>query len=162
MNTVADEVLITFKSWMPQSRICRYFPVRSCGLIILYTFDFKKFTMFLKFFLKMRPSSKVGTAMARPTGPVQPGLKWDFTVLHKYVLSHTFNCISYHLVTLSQPSYQQFFLSHTIAATSDIYLISSSFHYTIMFYKKYTEASLKQVKTLYVVSARPLSTIIVI
>ena len=28
--------------------------------------------MFLNFFLKMRPSSKVGTAMAGPTGPVQP------------------------------------------------------------------------------------------
>ena len=86
MNTVADEILITSKSssfecrcpkcagWMPQSRICRYFPVRRCGLIILCTFDFKKFTVFLKFFLKMRPSSKVGPAMAGPTGPVPPGL----------------------------------------------------------------------------------------
>ena len=33
--------------WMRLSRICRHFPVRRCGLIFLYTFAFKSFTMFL-------------------------------------------------------------------------------------------------------------------
>ena len=56
--------------------IYRYFPVRRCRLIIAYTLDFKKVTIFfLDLKKKIRPSSKVDPAMAGPTGPVLPGLQ---------------------------------------------------------------------------------------
>ena len=52
---------------MSLSQVCRLnAAVRGCGLIVLYTFGFKKFPMFLKIAKKLRPSSKVG--------PVPPSL----------------------------------------------------------------------------------------
>ena len=35
-------------SWITLSRTCCYFPVRRSRLVFVYTFDFKKFTMFFK------------------------------------------------------------------------------------------------------------------
>ena len=55
--------------------ICCYFPVRRGRLFFVYTFDSKNFTVLFWIFVKeMRPSPKVGPAMAGPTGPVPPGL----------------------------------------------------------------------------------------
>ena len=38
-----------FKFSCFKMHICRYFPVRRCHLIIVYTFDFKNFTLFCFF-----------------------------------------------------------------------------------------------------------------
>ena len=80
--SVADEIFIIPKRVsLSQVRrlnttvaIYRYFPVKRCRLIIAYTLDFKKVTTFSRFKKKLRPNSKVGPAMAGPTGPVPRGL----------------------------------------------------------------------------------------
>ena len=70
---------------IPRSRICRYFPVRRSYLIFLYTFNFKKFTMFLKlkniYIYICDQVQKLVQPWSNQTGSARPGLcnafPWD-------------------------------------------------------------------------------------
>ena len=60
-------------NWIPLSQFVAIFLLDDVALLLYALLILKVHNLF-NFFLKMRPSSKVGPAIARPTGQVPPGL----------------------------------------------------------------------------------------